>query len=131
MEAKFCALSPAVTKTWNKLIFRNKKSPLVQRQIENLSRHNSNESIVSIPSSVWSSERDESDYEQNTKQKRYASIRKLNEVKQSTKFLNFQLYEVKIYITILDKKNIKDSKKANVGHFLSRVDSSRLNFFPS
>ncbi|CAF0774367.1 unnamed protein product [Brachionus calyciflorus] len=71
-STKFCALSPVVKKTWNKLITLNGKSPFVKRQLENMSNQN-------VPSDNIQS----CNYEDTTNE-RYATVRKLNEIKQST-----------------------------------------------
>ena len=89
-EFKYCSLSPSVQKTWNEnLVEKKKKSSYIQKQLEKLNKIEDDlVSVNSIPSSAWSSGNEsESECDANetrTVRKRYASIKRMNRVRNSS-----------------------------------------------
>lgn len=88
-EFKYCSLSPSVQKTWNEnLLEKKKKSSYVQKQFEKLNNIEDDlASINSIPSSAWSSGNEsetECDNQNKTTRKRYASIKRVNRIRNSS-----------------------------------------------
>lgn len=81
---KFCSLSPSVQKTWNESRLL-RKSSFVKKQFEVLNQNcDDNASLMSIPTSAWSSDRDEESDSENRfaiVKKRYASIKQLNQAR--------------------------------------------------
>lgn len=88
---KFCTLSPSVQKTWNENLIQKNKTSYVKKQLEKLNEcmiEYDNISLNSIPSSAWSTDNEDTDYDFEegliTNKKRYASIRRQNRVRNSS-----------------------------------------------